>query len=294
MSRFIRPFKEAFKGIGRHLGISVSSIFAVTVTLILVGAFLLVNENVISISKNIEQSVEIYVEVDREYDERLVEAKEQVEKLNNVASSKIVTREESLQIMIQEGGEGYKAYEGENNPLPNSMLVTLKSGSDIRATADIIENFPWAVKTRYGGVETEEMMTMMIRLRSIGSIFVVALGFLAILLITNTIKVSIESRSEEISIMRIVGATNWFIKAPFLVEGILIGIFGALLPVVFVYFGYPMLYNSLGGVLFSNMFVMTPVHPMVQNISLLLLAVAVGVGMLGSFLSINKHIKVVR
>ncbi len=294
MSRIFRPFKEGFKGIGRHIGISISSIFAVAVTLILVGTFLLVNENVVSISSNIEQNVEIYVEINKEYDDQLVDLKTQVEKLRNVSTSKIVTREESLRIMIEEGGEGYRAYEGENNPLPNSMLVTLRTGSDIRQTADLLEDFPWVVKTRYGGVETENMMDMMIRLRSIGSVFVVALGFLAILLITNTIKVSIESRAEEISIMRIVGATNWFIKSPFLIEGILIGLFGAIFPIAFVYFGYQMLYNSLGGVLFSNMFVMTPVLPMVHNISLLLLGLAVGVGMLGSFLSINKHLKVVR
>ena len=294
MSRLFRPIKEGFKGIGRHIGISLSSVIAVTITLVLVGVFLLINENVTTISSNIEKSVEIYVEIDREYDDQLVRLKDQVENLKNVNTARIVTREESLEIMIEEGGEGYKAYQGENNPLPNSMLVNIVPGADIRETANILEGFPWTVKTRYGGTETEEMMAMMIRLRSIGSIFVVALGFLAVLLITNTIKVSIQSRSEEISIMRIVGATNWFIKAPFLVEGILIGILGAIGPILLVYFGYQALYNNLGGILYTNLFVMTPAFPMVQQITLILLVTAVVVGMTGSFLSINKHLRVVR
>ncbi|HHX07330.1 MAG TPA: ABC transporter permease [Erysipelothrix sp.] len=294
MNRLFRPFKEGFKGIGRHFGISLSSVIAVTITLILVGVFLLINENVTTISSNIEKNVEIYVEIDREFDDQIVDIKTQVEQLRDVDSVRLVTREESLQMMIEEGGEGYKAYEGENNPLPNSMLVNVVPGSNIRQTAEYLEDYSWVVKTRYGGTETEELMAMMIRMRSIGSVFVVALGFLAILLITNTIKVSIESRAEEISIMRIVGATNWFIKAPFLVEGILIGLLGAVLPIAFVYFGYQALYNNLGGILYTNLFVMTPSFPMVQQISLILLATAIGVGMIGSFLSINKHLRVVR
>ena len=114
---------------------------------------------------------------------------------------------------------------------------------------------------------------------------------LAIFLIANTIKLTIYARSNEIAIMRDVGATNGFIRAPFVVEGMIIGALGAIIPILFTVFGYIFLYDKLGGVLFSEMFKLTPPHPFVLQLSLILLGIGMVVGLIGSFMSVTKYLR---
>ena len=124
-----------------------------------------------------------------------------------------------------------------------------------------------------------------------GAILVAGLSALAIFLIANTIKLTIYARSNEIAIMRDVGATNGFIRAPFVVEGMIIGALGAIIPILFTIFGYIFIYDKLGGVLFSEMYKMTPPHPFVLQLSLILLGIGMVVGLIGSFMSVTKYLR---
>ena len=128
-------------------------------------------------------------------------------------------------------------------------------------------------------------------IRIAGGIFVIALSVLAIFLISNTIKSAIYSRNNEISIMRNVGATNGFIKMPFMIEGMVIGMIGAIVPILITLFGYSYLYNALNGVLLISMFKMQPVIPFAIYVSVALLATGMIVGMLGSFFAVNKYLR---
>ena len=122
-------------------------------------------------------------------------------------------------------------------------------------------------------------------------IFVILLFLLTGYLISNTIKTTIYARSEEIAIMRNVGASNHFIKVPFMMEGVLIGLVGAIIPCILTVVGYAWFYDLNAGSLFTDLFSLQPVWPFTLFICLGLLAAAVVIGMLGSFLSTTRYLR---
>ena len=143
------------------------------------------------------------------------------------------------------------------------------------------------------GDNTYKLIGILQNVRIFGLALIAALTLLAIYLIYNTIKLSIESRSSEISIMRIVGATKGFIRAPFLVEGIIIGIIGAFFSLLFTVVAYLYLYSSSNGVLFGVSTLLEPV-PHIIYISLAVLGIGILSGLIGSFFSVNKSLRSVR
>ena len=146
-------------------------------------------------------------------------------------------------------------------------------------------------KAQYGGESIKDMIDTFETIRYGGAVFVLALGVLAVFLITNTIKMTIYTRQTEISIMRNVGAGNWYIKTPFMFEGMLIGIIGALLPVILTVFGYGFLYDFFGGQFMSSMFVMQKPYPFTLQIAGILLLSGAAVGIIGSFLAATKYLR---
>ena len=135
------------------------------------------------------------------------------------------------------------------------------------------------------------MVAAMINIRRFGGIFVLALGVLAVFLIQNTIKLTIYARQDEIDIMRNVGATNGFIRAPFVWEGIITGILGAILPILLTIYGYQFAYNLVHGVMFSSMFKMIAPVPYIYYISAVLLGIGILVGLIGSWLSVTRYLR---
>ena len=135
------------------------------------------------------------------------------------------------------------------------------------------------------------MISFFEALRNGGLVFVIALSLLAVFLISNTIKMTIYARSTEIGIMRNVGATNWYVRIPFIIEGMFIGILGAILPLILTYFGYGYLYDVMDGKFLSSMFVMEEVYPFVFDICLILLGCGILVGMIGSFMAVSKYLR---
>jgi len=121
-------------------------------------------------------------------------------------------------------------------------------------------------------------------------IFIVLLALLALFLISNSIKMTIYARNREISIMRNVGATNGYIKVPFMLEGMIIGFIGSLIPCLITYFGYRYLFDVMGGQIFSNMFSLQPVMPFTLEICAILIVAGMLVGLFGSFFSTTKYL----
>ena len=128
-------------------------------------------------------------------------------------------------------------------------------------------------------------------IRTGGTIFVVALAVVALFMIANTIKITITARQTEISIMRMVGASNWYIRIPFMLEGMLIGLFGAIIPIFVLVYGYGALYNYTGGSLMSSMLVLKAPMPFIRDFSFILAGLGAGVGLIGSFVSIRRFLK---
>ncbi|NLC05652.1 MAG: ABC transporter permease [Erysipelothrix sp.] len=291
MNRLWRPIKEGFKGVFRHFGMSLSAISAVMVTLVILGVFLLFYENVNNITTRIEESVQIYVTIQRTAEDNVDSQVSQINSIDGVSQITFISKEDEIKNWIAELGPEYEPYQNDNNPLFDAYTVTIEEGSDIVAIANQINNYSWSREVSYGGADTVSMINLLDGTRYIGYVFVVALTLLAIFLISNSIKMSIHSRANEIGIMRIVGATNGFIRSPFIVEGLLIGLFGSIIPVLVVVFGYQRLYNLLGGRIIVEMFQMVEPQLVTLDIALIIVIIAMIVGIVGSFISVSRYLR---
>lgn len=297
MIRFFKSlpyhFKSAFKSIGRNMAMSISSATAVSVTLVLIMLFLIVAGNVNQISKNVEQSIQIFVRIDPIVEEaKYTELQSEIEKMEHVAHVEYSDKDDQFKRFIEsdQGGKQYSIFK-DDNPLYAAFYVDADEGKNVEVLAKKIEKMDGIFDVSFGGESASTMLEAFDTIRVAGGIFVLGLCFLAIFLISNTIKITIHARSQEIAIMRNVGADNMFIKTPFMIEGMLIGFAGSIIPIIITIFGYGYLYDILGGTLFSSMFTMQAPSPFVYIISLILMALGMVVGVLGSFLSVNKYLK---
>ena len=262
MNRIIRPFKEGFIGLVRHLAMSFSSIMAVMITLTIVSLFVMLTVNIQEITQSIEAKIQIHVQIENDVDmPKISELERSIRGMVGVVDVLYSDKDQELNQFIDaygEEGKIFEMYRGERNPLRNAFIIEVEDANNIASISDRVERLVGIESVNYGGVNAIKLIDILNSIRDSGFILVGFLGFLALFLIANTIKMSIHSRMHEISIMRTIGATNGFIRAPFVIEGVLIGFIGAIIPVVLSIFGYQYLYNALGGVLLSNIFVLRP------------------------------------
>lgn len=298
MNRIIRPIKEGFIGLIRHLAMSVSSIMAVIVTLLLVSLFLILTVNLQQITDSVQAKVQIHVQIENDVDlTGIADLKRKILELTGVVAVDYSDKDEELNHFIESYGEEgkiFEMYRGDKNPLRNAFIIEVSEGNVIDQVSTKIENMVGIESVNYGGLNALKLIEILNSVRDSGLILVLVLGVLAVFLITNTIKMSIHSRMYEIQIMRTIGATNGFIRSPFMVEGVLIGFIGSLLPIGISVFGYKYLYESLNGVLLSNIFELRPVFPFVFQLSYLLILLGVSVGLVGSFISVSRYLRTVR
>lgn len=297
ISRIWRPIKEGFLGVFRHGGMSFSSASAVTITLIIISLFTIFTANVRRFTQGLEQSVQIAVLVDYEHEsaeeeDRIALA---IKSIPGVAKVTFSDKENEFQYYIDsfDDPEIRQAFEPfrSKNPMHDAFYVEVADGSTLESVASQIEGIEGISSVNFGGSSATKLISALATVRLVGAAIALALSLLAILLIYNTIKLTIQARADEIQIMRNVGARNGFIRSPFVVEGIIIGALGSILPIIATYYGYKYLYESTGGYVISNMFTLYPPIPFIRYVCLLLLAIGVIVGLLGSFFSVTRYLR---
>lgn len=287
-----RNFKEAFQGVTRHLPMAISAASAVSITLILIGVVMLLSNNITHITGNIQQNVEIMVKLDNTATEVSIDfLKKQISDIPHVAEVHFSTKDAELERFIADYGDSYAIYRGANNPMKNAFYVRVEKGEMLEEVAKTIKTLQYVEETNYGGVNTVTMIKAMDSINNGGYIIAIIFSLLAIFLINNTIKITIHGRSKEITIMRHVGATNGYIRRPFVIEGIFIGILGSLVPILLVIFGYRYIYIALNGYLFTAILALAPTVPLVFEISAILLLIGIVVGFLGSYISVTKYLR---
>ncbi|MFV0254536.1 MAG: permease-like cell division protein FtsX [Erysipelotrichaceae bacterium] len=287
-----RHFKEAFYGIFRHFAMALSSASAVSITLLLVGTVGLISYNINFVTDNIEQSVQIFVKIEPDTaDSSINFLEDAIDDIAGVHEIEFSSKEAELDSFISEYGEEYEMYRGASNPLRDAFYVTVADGEALEDIAGQIEDLQFVEKVNYGGENTVTMITTINTIQYAGYGVAIAFSILAIFLINNTIKITIHGRSKEISIMRHVGATNNFIRTPFVIEGIFIGILGSIIPIVSLWVGYFFLYQETGGYFLTEMLAFAPVYPTIYYIVLAILGIGVLVGLLGSFISVTRYLR---
>ena len=287
--------KTAFQNIWRNGVMSISSIFAVTITLILIGVVSVIAINVNHMTVNIENSLNIYVKVDRgATDEQSKAVGDEINKLTGIKKVNYSSKNKELDKLIASQDKNsrqlFENYRSDN-PLGDAYIVEVKNAKNLDKIAKKIGDIPYVKEVTYGGSSTNKLVDILESVRNGGAIFVVALIVVALFMIANTIKITITSRSTEISIMRMVGASNWYIRIPFMLEGMLIGLFGAIIPILVLVYGYGALYNYTGGSLMSSMLVLKAPMPFIRDFSFILAGLGAGVGLIGSFVSMRRFLK---
>ncbi len=291
-----RHLREGVKNLSRNGWMTFASVSAVTVTLLLVGVFLTAIMNMNHFATKVEQDVEIRVHIDpaaKEADQKKLE--EDMSKIAKVDSIKYSSKEEELKRLIKSLGDSGKTFElfEQDNPLKNVFVVKAKEPTDTATIAKKVEKMQFVSNVQYGKGQVERLFDTVKTGRNIGIALIAGLLFTAMFLISNTIKITIYARSTEIEIMKLVGATNWFIRLPFLLEGLFLGVLGSIIPIVHLIL---VTYNSLQGVfnekLGGTIFELLPYSPFVFQLAGLLVLIGALIGMWGSVMSIRRFLKV--
>ena len=283
-------FREAFASMRRNGWLSLASVGTVTVSLIILGSSLLLVLNANKLASALESMLEISVFLVNDLDsEQIRQLNEQIKFLPGVAEVEFISKEKALEKMQQ--GIGADKLAGlDYNPLPDAFRVKTSEPQQVPRVAGEIAQLAGVEEVRYGQGEVEKLLAITRAIRIAGWTAVVLLGGAAVFLISTTIRVSVFSRRKEINIMKYLGATNWFIRFPFLLEGMFLGLAGACLAAVTVYYGYVLTIKELNALM--------PFLPVVNQFQevLSVFACVVGLGLLigaaGSALSVRRFLNV--
>lgn len=290
-----RHIAEGTKNIFRNGWMTVASIGAVTVTLLLVSSFLALVLNLNEIAKNIENDVEIKVLIDHSASEDDIKSLGgKLDKLKGVDQVRFASNDEELESLVAsmgEEGESWLLFEQEN-PLNHAYIVSSKDPADTEDIALKIQEFNNVYEVNYGKDYVDKLFQFNKYARFIGLALIVALVFTAIFLISNTIKLTIMARSTEIGIMKLVGATNGFIRWPFFVEGMFLGVLGSIIPIGFVLGGYYYLDHYISSKITFSFVELLPFTPFAWQLSLIILVIGIFIGIWGSVMSVRRFLKV--
>ena len=291
-----RSIRDSLKSIFRNFSLSAASISCTVITLILVSLAILASFNVTSMTDKIEKDLTMVVFIDNSATESEINnIKSDLNNINNVSSITYRSKEEIKNTMSNEN-ESFKtimdSWEEGENPLQSTFVLKVKDIKEIKETASTIKNIDKVTLVKYGETMVDRMISVFDIIKQICIILVVALILVTAFLITNTIKITIFSRRNEINIMRLVGTSNIVIKMPFFFGGFILGAIGALIPILITIFGYTYLYESMGGVMFSNLVELVKPSEIIYSTSLLLFLIGSVVGMFGSVRAVRKYLKV--
>ena len=184
------------------------------------------------------------------------------------------------------------SWEDGENPLKPTFQVKVNDLTKIKETVDEIKKIDGVEVVKYGEGMVEKLITTFDVVEKITFGVVIALIFVTAFLISNTIKLTISARKREIEIMRLVGASNFFIKLPFIIEGLFLGLLGAVIPIAATIYGYTFFYDTFEGNLFSPIIKLISPTPFVYLVSLLLAGIGILVGMFGSSRAVRKFLKI--
>lgn len=291
-----RSIRDAFKSVFRNFSLSLASISCITITLIIVAISIIVTFNVQNFTKEMEKDLTIVVFLDTDTtEEEVEEIRDKLESMSNVESLTYQSKASVKEEMSQENevfNEVMSTWDEEDNPLKDTFQVKVKVVERISNTAKKIEKIDKVSSVKYGEGMVDNLIEAFEAAQNVSYGMVIALILVTVFLIINTIKLTIFSRKREISIMRLVGASNFTIKTPFIIEGMVLGLLGSIIPILIVCFGYIALYNHFDGYLYSRMITLIEPEPFIYMVSGIVLVIGIIVGMIGSASAVRKYLKV--
>ena len=290
---FLYELKHAFVQIRHHFMLCLSAMSAILVSMFLISIFLILGLHIDYFSHNIESDVRIHVILndDIEQTEQVEYVQYNIEHLDNVKKVVFSSKDEELELMIQEKGSAFEIYRGDENPLANAFFVFVEDGTLIDETAKSIQALDGVADCAYGGGSVVDLMNLMQKIRYVGYGAVALLLALSLYLIYNTVRTTIYSQQDEIAIMTTVGATRRFVRIPYEIQGIVIGFVASFLTYLIIRFGYEKVYDLTGGVLFVNVLKLIKPQELMKTLQLIILLTGTLLGWLASFLAVHKYVR---
>ena len=285
--------KETYKSIRRNGFMSFASISTVAVSLLVLGMFLMIFLNTNNLAQYLENQVQISVYMqDSATDKELASVKDKLTKMPGVVKVTQVNKQQALERFKKRLGDQEQLLNslGKENPFPNSFEVQVDNPDRIKVLTPQIGQLPKVETAKFGQEVVEHLFQLTKILRLGGIVLVVFLAMATLFIISNTIRLTVFARRKEIIIMKYVGATDWFIRWPFLLEGMTLGFFGAVVAFVLINSIYASLLDRIHATL--AFLPLLPTSPLLLYVDLFLLAAGTGIGALGSYISLRKFLRV--
>ena len=285
--------KETYKAIRRNGFMSFASISTVAVSLLVLGMFLMIFLNTNNLAQYLENQVQISVYMqDSATDKELASVKDKLTKMPGVVKVTQVSKQEALERFRKRLGDQDQLLNslGKENPFPNSFEVQVDNPERIKVLTPQIGQLNKVETAKFGQEVVEHLFQLTKILRFGGILLVVFLAMATLFIISNTIRLTVFARRKEVIIMKYVGATDWFIRWPFILEGMTLGFFGAVVAFILINSIYSGLLTRIHATL--AFLPLLPTSPLLFYVDLFLLVAGTGIGALGSYISLRKFLRV--
>lgn len=285
--------REVFVSLKRNNWMSLASIGTVAVSLFILGMFLIVVLNLNKMASSLESQVQISVYLEDDLSAKQIErVGDRIKNLEGVDEVTYIAKEKALERFKERLGEQKFLLSAisETNPLPNAYEVTVKQPQYVKTTADAIHEFDGVESAKFGQDVVEHLFDLTRLIRIFGLSIIAVLAIATVFIISNTIRLTVFARRKEIAIMKYVGATDWFIRWPFMLEGMVLGLFGSLIAAVILRTAYTATVEKIYDTL--AFFPLIPEQPFLNYITVIVIFSGMAIGAVGSAVSIKRFLKV--
>lgn len=295
LNNFIYSIKEGLKGLARNRSMALASVASVASSLFVLGIMLCIVLNINFISEQTKEqfnSVQVFL-VDNLSKDEILKIEQEIEKIDNVKSISYETKEQALKNLKSRWGENGYLLEGIDNPLQNSYIIEIadtEKADKLVADVSKLENID---DISYYKNIVDQLNKIASTVNKFGLALMAILTFVSIFIISTTIKLTLYARKREIFIMKYIGATNWFVRWPFIIEGLILGFIGAIIAIFITYGLYSVVYNFLVGssLHFINGYLIH-IGDILGTITTVFVSMGIGIGTVGSVISVRRYLEV--
>jgi cell division transport system permease protein len=295
MNSIIYNIKEGFKGIFRNPTMSFVSIGSVSAALFVLSIIFSVVININNFTSIVEgqfDNVQVYLKEDMT-SHHIFDLEKKLGKINGVENVEFESKQDALNKMKRRWGEDAYLLEGIDNPLDNSFIIEVSNIENTKKIANQVKKLNGIDEVKYYDDVVEKVINISNIVKISGLFIIAILALVSLFIISNTIKLALHGRRKEINIMKYVGATDWFIRWPFIIEGMVLGLIGALISLAITYFGYDYFYSKLdlpAYSIFSGYIL--PVTGIMSSLINISIVMGIGVGIIGSIISLRRYLNV--
>ncbi|MDF2676044.1 MAG: transporter permease [Bacillota bacterium] len=292
-------FLQAFKSMWRNRMMGLASIGSVTAVLLILGFVLLIVlniNNVALVTKESFDEVAVYLNEDIS-EEQINELGEDFKQIDGVLSVAYQSKDYALDKMKEDWGEDAYLLDGlQQNPLPNTYVVQLKDVANSENVIDELENYEGVEEVKFYEDAVNSLIAIADFIKKMGTGIIAVLLLISIFIISNTIKITVMNRKKEIELMQYIGATNGYVRGPFMIEGILLGTIGSVAAIIILMLAYNNVFDYLTAryvALLSGMSgYMVGVDMILSDLTIIFFTIGIGIGILGSLFSLKKFLSI--